>query len=310
MKILSISGGGFQALYGVLLLEALEETEGSLKDGFDLVCGSSAGAIVATAAATGFPMTDLRRNFIARGAEAFHRRRISIPRNLLRAFSAARYETAPLARLIEELAGDARFGDLDRLLAVTATRLYDGAAILFEPHSHGNILVREAVLASTAAPTMFPAIPVDGVLHADGAIFANAPDLLALELALRKGADASEVAMLSLGSMNACPPLGEPQDPDMGVLDWLRGNRIFRTMIGAQAQVTARMMKGLLGSRYLRIDADPDFLLRGDVALDKADQRAVEAAMMAADMSMSELDGWAAARAEAGVARRARLKAL
>jgi predicted acylesterase/phospholipase RssA len=27
----------------------------------------------------------------------------------------------------------------------------------------------EAVLASTAAPTMFPAVSVDGALHADGA---------------------------------------------------------------------------------------------------------------------------------------------
>lgn len=305
MKILSISGGGFQALYGVLLLEELEARQGPLRDGFDLFCGSSAGAIVATAAATGFPMSELRKGFIARGAEAFSRRRRSIPRNLLRAFSAARYETAPLARLIEELVGDARFRELDRMLAVTATRLCDGAAVLFEPQSHGEILVREAVLASTAAPTMFPAVPVDGVLHADGAIFANAPDLLALELAIREGADPSEVSMLSLGSMNACPPLGEPGDPDMGVLDWLRGNRIFRTMIGAQAQVTARMMKGLLGKRYLRIDADPDFLLRGDVGLDKADARAVDAAIMAADMSMSELDGWAfaAAAAEAPAAR-------
>jgi hypothetical protein len=98
--------------------------------------------------------------------------------------------------------------------------------------------------------------------------------------------------MLSLGSMNACPPLGEPADPNMGVLDWLKGNRIFRTMIGAQAQVTSRMMKGLLGDRYLRIDADPNFPLRSDVALDKADGKAVAAAVMAANLSMTELDAW------------------
>nr|WP_242690476.1 patatin-like phospholipase family protein [Paracoccus fontiphilus] len=292
MKVLSISGGGFQALYGVLILEELEARQGPLKHAFDIFCGSSAGAIVATAAATGVPMSELRDGFIQRGAEAFRRRRIVNPRNLLRLFSAARYETAPLAALIGELAGEARFRDLERTLAVTATRLNDGAAVLFEPRSHGDVLIREAVMASTAAPTMFPAVPVGGVLHADGGIFANAPDLLALELALRSGADAAKVSMLSLGSMNACPPLGEPVDPDMGVLDWLRGNRIFRTMIGAQAQVTSRMMKGLLGDRYLRIDADPNFPLRSDVALDKADGKAVAAAIMAANLSMPELDAW------------------
>lgn len=294
MQILSISGGGFQALYGVLILEELEARQGPLKHAFDIFCGSSAGAIVATAAATGVPMSELREGFITRGAEAFRRRRIVNPRNLLRLFSAARYESAPLAELIAELAGETRFRDLDLTLAVTATRLNDGAAVLFEPHSHGEVLIREAVMASTAAPTMFPAVPVDGVLHADGGIFANAPDLLALELAIRSGANASEVSMLSLGSMNACPPLGEPSDPNMGVLDWIKGNRIFRTMIGAQAQVTARMMAGLLGDRYLRIDADPNFPLRADVALDKADSRAATAAIMAANLSMKELDAWTA----------------
>lgn len=293
MRILSISGGGFQALYGVILLEELEARQGPLKDGFDLFCGSSAGAIVATAAAMGVPMSQLKEGFVTRGAEAFRRQSAVDPRNLLRMFSAARYQSAPLAQLVRELAGEVALGDLDRILAVTATRLRDGAGILFEPKDHPDVLVREAVMASTAAPTMFPAVPVKGELHADGAIFANAPDLLALELALRRGAMPASVSMLSLGSMNASPPLGEPRGPDMGVLDWIRGNRIFRTMIGAQAQMTARLMEGFLGERYLRIDADPDFPLRHEVALDKADSRAVEAAMMAAALSMPLLDVWA-----------------
>lgn len=109
--------------------------------------------------------------------------------------------------------------------------------------------------------------------------------------------------MLSLGSMNACPPLGEPGDADMGVLDWLRGNRIFRTMIGAQAEVTGRLMRGLLGDRYTRIDADPEFPLRQDVALDRADAKAVAAARMAAHLSLPELEAWAQAHAAAPLRR-------
>lgn len=305
MRILSISGGGFQALYGVMLLESLEEQAGPLKENFDLFCGSSAGAIVATAAAMAVPMTDLRKGFISRGGAAFRRRRMGGARNMLRLFGAARYQPGPLAALVAEIAGEARLGDLDARLAVTAARLRDGAAILFEPWSHPDVLVREAVMASTAAPTMFPAVQVDGALHADGAIFANAPDLLALDLALRAGVPAEAISMLSVGSMNACPPLGEPADPDMGVIDWLRGNRIFRTMIGAQAELTARLMTGLLGDRYTRIDADPGFPLRNDVALDKADEKAVAAARLAAGMSLPRLDAWLATRV-----RRSRLEPL
>ena len=63
MKILSISGGGFQALYNVILLEELEKLAGPVKNSFDLFCGTSAGAIVAAAGARGMPMADLRAGF-------------------------------------------------------------------------------------------------------------------------------------------------------------------------------------------------------------------------------------------------------
>jgi len=293
MKILSISGGGFQALYNVILLEELEKLTGPVKDSFDLFCGTSAGAIVAAAGARGMPMAELRAGFEQRGAEAFRRRSIAGPRDLWRLFGRARYMAAPLDVLVGEIADEVIFAELEVQLAVTAVRLHDGAAVVFSNQTSPEVKLRDAVMASAAAPTMFPAVSINGELHADGAIFANAPDLLAMELALRGGARADEISMLSLGSMNACPPLGEPADSDMGVLDWLRGNRIFRTMIGAQAEMTGRLMSGLLGQRYTRIDADPGFPLRGDVALDRADAKAIAAARMAADISLPELEAWA-----------------
>lgn len=292
MKILSISGGGFQALYNVILLEELEQLAGPVKDSFDLFCGTSAGAVVAAAAARNIPMAELRAGFEKRGAEAFRRRSIAGPRDLWRVFGRSRYMAAPLKMLLDEIAGDVTFAELDVPLAVTAVRLRDGAPTVFSNQTSPEVKLGDAVMASAAAPTMFPAVSIKGELHADGAIIANAPDLLALELALRAGANADEVSMLSLGSMNACPPLGEPADPDMGVLDWLRGNRIFRTMMGAQAEVTRRLMSSLLGERYTRIDADPGFPLRGDVALDRADAKAVAATRMAASLSFPELEAW------------------
>lgn len=295
MKILSISGGGFQALYNVILLEELEKLTGPVKDSFDLFCGTSAGAIVAAAGARGMPISDLRAGFEQRGAEAFRRRSIAGPRDLWRLWGRSRYMAGPLAALVAEIAGEMTLAELEVPLAVTAVRLHDGAAVVFSNQTSPEVKLRDAVMASAAAPTMFPAVPINGELHADGAIFANAPDLLAMDLALRGGTRADEISMLSLGSMNACPPLGEPAGPDMGVLDWLRGNRIFRTMIGAQAEVTGRLMSGLLGERYTRIDADPNFPLRRDVALDKADEKAIAAARMAAELSLPELEAWAQA---------------
>ena len=78
----------------------------------------------------------------------------------------------------------------------------------------------------------------------------------------------------------------------MGVLDWIKWNRMFPTMIGPQPAATARMIQGLLGSRYLRIDADLCFPVRSDFTLDKADSKAVAAAILGAELSPLQLDKW------------------
>lgn len=115
-------------------------------------------------------------------------------------FGRARYLAGPLAALVGKIAGAASFADLDVPLAVTAVRLHDGAAVIFSNKTFPEVKLRGAVMASAAAPTMFPAVPINGQLPADGAIFANAPDLLAMELALRGGARADEISVLSLRS--------------------------------------------------------------------------------------------------------------
>lgn len=291
MRILSISGGGFQALYGVHLLAQLESKHGPAANQFHLCVGTSAGAIVAAAVACGVSMDDLHHGFITRGVQAFKPRHPGWGRDLLRRFRVAKYAPEPLAALVADIAGDRTFADLPTPLAVTATRLHDGAAVLFSARTHPDVLVREAVMASAAAPTMFPAAPVDGDLYTDGGLFANAPDLLGITLA-RHTTALDDISLLSLGSMNGCPPLHEPLTADMGVIDWLRGNRIFRTITGAQADMTARLASEWLDGRYTRIDADPNAPGATDVGLDRTHPSAITAIGAAAKRSAPELDAW------------------
>lgn len=294
MHVLAISGGGFQAFYGVLLLARLEEQVGPLADRFGFFCGTSAGAIVASAAACRMPMATLVEGFAARGAQAFQAQRTGWGRDLFRRFHTAKYDSEPLSVLVREICGDRTFADLPRTLAVTATRLDDGAAILFDSQSYPDVSVHDGVMASAAAPTMFPAVFVGGQLYADGALFANAPDLLAFERTHTwHHQRRQDITMLSIGSMNNSPPLTEPLDPDMGVLGWIRGNRIFRTMVGAQADMTARLAHGLMGERYTRIDADPTIAGREHIGLDKATPASVAAITRAAEASYPEVDAWA-----------------
>lgn len=281
MRILSLSGGGFQGLFTTLLLARLEEEERApLRERFDAFAGTSVGGIIASAASVGMPMSDLARVFEREGVRIFSDRpapsnSAAVARDFVRFVGRSKYDGSHLARIVRSYCGDMRMGDLDRPLLLPAVRLADGAPVLFTPQSHPETLLREAVMATSAAPMIFPAAMVGGALHADGALFANCPDSLALDYAkYALGARSSDVRMLGVGAMNQSPPLSEPESPNLGALGWMMENRIFRTLISCQAMMTKQEVKRELDERYQRVDADPDAAGRQHVGLDVADQRA------------------------------------
>ena len=60
-KILTIDGGGIKGLYSAQVLARFEEHfKCRLSDKFDLICGTSTGAIIALAIALKIPMDDGR----------------------------------------------------------------------------------------------------------------------------------------------------------------------------------------------------------------------------------------------------------
>lgn len=277
MRILSLSGGGFQGLFTSLLLERLEEQTGPLRESFDVFAGTSVGGIIASAAAVGMPMKDVSAIFENEGVKIFSARpapvtAAAIARDFVRYVKHAKYDGTHLARVVHSYCGDKKMGSLDRPLLLPAVKLADGTPVLFTPQSHPDTLLREAVMASCAAPMIFPPVSVEGELHADGALFANCPDALALDYAKHMlNADLADISMLGVGAMNQSPPLSEPDSPSMGALAWMMDNRIFRTVISSQSLITQRSVNWQLGERYQRVDADPGGPTRNRVGLDVAD---------------------------------------
>lgn len=283
MRILSVSGGGYQGLFSALNLQRIEEVHGPLNEVFDAFAGTSVGAIIAAAACVGMPMRDVVSVFEQEGERIFSSRPppsgvASVLRDLSRHMWNSKYDGQALALFLRTYCRDLRFSELGKPLMVTAARLRDGEPVLFTPQTHPDVLLREAVLASAAAPMILPPVKVNGDLFADGALFANSPDVLALEYALHElHADVAGVRMMSIGAMNQSPPLHEPESTDMGIIAWTAKNRIFRTLISAQVTQAERSVRLVLGDRYVRIDAMPDERQTAIIGLDVAteDARAV-----------------------------------
>ena len=221
MRILSIDGGGYLGLATAAFIRGIEHHFGrSFHDDFDLFCGTSTGAIIALALASGKSGEDLVGLYKRFGPRVFpHRslflRWIDYPRSLFR----ARYDNRELAAVLKDEFGDTTLGDLHsagKRVLITAFNLTTGTPRLFKTDHSENLSsddglqVVEVALASTAAPTFFPIVRMtntgDGITEAfcDGGVVANHPALLGFVEALKElKTQVADIRLLSLRMVNS-----------------------------------------------------------------------------------------------------------
>ena len=216
-KILAFDGGGIRGAFGCALLAELERGLGRpLAAHFDLIAGTSTGAILGAALAAGKTGADLVDFYRTRGPDIFHPRPPFKPRPLMRPvfpvadrvfrwrtgakmedFFRARYCPLHLRDSFEAVFGGTRLRELKHRLVVPSVNLTRGRVHLFRtphlPDSHPGCGDRDAalsvvdvLLAATAAPTYFPhhVLP-DGDAYCDGGIWANNPAVLAVGEAVK-----------------------------------------------------------------------------------------------------------------------------
>lgn len=275
--ILAIDGGGIRGVLPAKLLAELEaalERDGRsarLRDHFDLICGTSTGAIIALALAMGLPaqrVLDLYKE---------NARMIFGPRFLLwpvRPWFLSKYHNRNLEKLVRNIfkgndGGDTRLADLGTRVCIPAYDLLSASPRVFKTPHHSefhrdlHIPAYQVALASGAAPTYFDPFSAEynsiGTatmnpfkLKVDGGIFANNPALIGLIEAHRaQGVPLEKVRVLSLGTGQSTFSEGR-QRRLFGLLPmawgrfyWLQKARLFDVTIQAQAQLTHFMMKHL-----------------------------------------------------------------
>ena len=110
-------------------------------------------------------------------------------------------------------------------------------------------------------------------MFADGALYANAPDLLALHEAEHFfGIPTSEISVFSIGTTTTKFSMSHQAEKNMGVLQW--GGRLAQTIISAQQQDAEYIMRHKLGDRYFRIDEVQSKEQEVDLSLDTAHSNA------------------------------------
>jgi len=292
-RLLALSGGGFLGLYTAQVLAGLEARAGQpFGRRFDLLAGTSIGAILALALAFEVPMARIVQLFVERGGAVFSehdlpagavRRLLDLTRSVL----GPKYSGDALRKLLDEEFGDARLGQAKHPVIVPAVDVGRSRTKVFKsprpgtPERDSDCRVVDVAMAACAAPAYFPSVAIGGHLYADGGLFAVAPDQVAMHEAEHfRGVEAERMRMLSVGTAAAQYRPAQAVEPDAGAVGWLSDGRLLLTLISSQQQHVCAMMEDRLGDRFLRLDApwDPAAGLGIDVATPQACRHLIAAA--------------------------------
>ena len=262
-SILAVDGGGTRGVFPAQLLARVEEATGRrVRDCFDLLAGTSTGAIVVGAAAAGVPMDSVVTLFERHAQDIFPKSRL--PALLMAAFR-SKYSRAPLDRVLQMHLPEVLLEDLASPLMITSADIATGGVHVFksrylrdlgEPYERdGKVPLRDAILASCAAPIYFDPKAVGPYLLADGGLWANNPSIIATTEAVAKfKKEVNNIKILSLGTGHT--PRMYSRRGRWGLLTGWGGLKLVAYITGLQSQASTNMARLLLGARFLRFDPE------------------------------------------------------
>ncbi|TQT61977.1 CBASS cGAMP-activated phospholipase [Xanthomonas perforans] len=295
LHVLALSGGGYRGLYTATVLAELEQVLGRpIAQHFDLICGTSAGGMLALGLANEIPASELKDLFEKHGGRIFGSR--SLARRLLGFWFIAKHTPDGLREVLAERFGETTLGDLKHPVLIPAVNYSTGKGQFFKTPHHPSfeldhrLKVMDVALATAAAPVYFPLARNERGVFADGGLVGNAPGLFGLHEArhfLAKDPSV-QVRVLSIGTMTVGSTVRGNASLDRGFGKWRGG--LFDLVISAQESSVHHLLGHALGADYYKIDdqATPD---------QSKDVKALDRVSIAATNTLKDRGNHAAQRA-------------
>ncbi len=284
-RILTLDGGGIRGLVSAIWLEALEARliaagKGPVQAHFDLVAGSSTGALIAMGVGIGMPAKDITALYQTFGDDVFpgaaERLWSRVTRTFSQGLSAPRYSAKGIERVLKQVFGARTLGSVSPRAMAIAYDTVTRNPLFFKSYKpeHADIPLWEVCRAATAAPTYFPAhlATVERRRRAliDGGVVANNPTACAVAEAVRLNGDASlaGIVLLSVGTGQTTRPISEREATTWGPLEW--AIPIIDVLFDGSADSVDYIATQLLGDgHYFRMQAP---LTRGYDDFDNVDR--------------------------------------
>lgn len=261
-RILALDGGG---LRGTFTAAVLAKWDDMIKSGggnhlvkhFDLVAGTSTGAILAIGLGLGLTPAEMLSFYRKQGPKIFPKNR------KLRHWLKSKHESQTLRETLQSVFGDRILtqDSICRLVLPTVRANHGEAEAIVTAHcpdrtAFATISAVDAALASSAAPTYFDEAIVDNAIsvesYLDGGIWANNPVLPAIAEAVRHlKIPLDRIDVLSIGTM--CNETDFTESLGKGKLGWAPTSADL--FFAAQEHAAAELADSFLSpARHLRVN--------------------------------------------------------
>lgn len=264
MRVLVLDGGGARGLFTIEVLRYIEMSCGRpIRECFDLIVGTSIGAIIAGGITAGKTIDEIERVCMPM-LTSLEKANPSLSSALSRLWWGHVLKGEDVERRFYEVFGDMTLRDLPespRLLMLAA----DARTMMPHPFlmrnrplpedtadrspfaSTTSIRLVDAFRGATSAPTIYPAHVVDGTPLVDGAIITNNPALFALAEANLLSPSLDCIVSIGTGTQ---PRIHHPT-VHRGILTWTMA-AIDRC---ADSDTPDMLIQGMISpSKYIRFD--------------------------------------------------------
>ena len=211
-RILCLDGGGIRGLYSAQMLKRMKkDCNIDFYNDFDLIVGTSTGSILAGSIVKQIDIDKVIALYVNEGKKIFKKRWLSRI-----GLFASKYNPNPLKEQLKVIFENTTLGDIEKPLLINATDIGNSTQFVFkttfndQEDSNGNkkelvrdkeILLSDAILASSSAPIFYPPHKVGNFLLADGGLWANSPVLVALAEAKKIfKTEPNDVVVVSIGT--------------------------------------------------------------------------------------------------------------
>lgn len=239
-RILSLDGGGIRGLITAIWLKRLQdELKKPLHTYFDLIAGTSTGAILACGISKGIDVDRIIELYELRGREVFPALPSQLWSRATRLFSdgtsAPKYDGVGLEKVLKDIFRTTVFGNLKiKPTLVTTYDVLGREAYVFKNNkpAYHSLRVWELCKASASAPTYFPShvLPVDGVdiPLIDGGVVANNPTACAIAEGMRINSpddnpdpcELKDFVVASFGTGESTRSISIHESKEWGAVEW------------------------------------------------------------------------------------------